>query len=191
MVDWGMLRPGFLVTALLLGASVLRIPEPPLEPRPFREARRKAQALADLLKPRIPALTVTLQGVPQGAAPDLTVDGVAVPLAEIGVARKVDPGHHVVVATTDLARGSGEIDLREGETKELTIALVPVPGAKPKAAATTLATISDIAFALAVAGAGLGVYGLLSTPKAEAAPVTGMRVTPILGPRSAGIAGTF
>jgi hypothetical protein len=33
--------------------------------------------------------------------------------------------------------------------------------------ATTLATMSDVAFALAVAGAGLGVYGLFSTPKAD------------------------
>ena len=53
---------------------------------------------------------------------------------------------------------------------------------------TTLANVSNIGFGVAVVGAGLAIYGLVTRPaRARAALV----VTPVIGPGSAGLTGRF
>ncbi len=57
----------------------------------------------------------------------------------------------------------------------------------------TMGTISTISFAVAGAGAVLGVVGVLLAPKPTTEPATarGVRITPFLGPTSAGVFGQF
>jgi hypothetical protein len=55
----------------------------------------------------------------------VSIDGVPVPAAVIGLPRTVDPGHHVVVVKTQGAEGQHDVDLREGDTKSIEVALVP------------------------------------------------------------------
>jgi hypothetical protein len=52
------------------------------------------------------------------------IDGVPLPATLIGLPARANPGHHVVVANAKTEEGRQEIDLREGERKEITIELV-------------------------------------------------------------------
>ncbi len=117
---------GLLVEARDTLARILTAIPTPHEPAQFRAARASAQKLDDALEGRVPAVTVTVSGVAAGATPSLSVDNVAVPAAVIGLPRRLNPGHHVMVATTSTAEGREEIDIREGEKKEVTIVLAPV-----------------------------------------------------------------
>jgi hypothetical protein len=92
------------------------------EPPQFKEARGKAQALDDSLAGRIPTLVVSLSHAPPGVT--VTIDGVPLPQTLIGLPARANPGHHVVVANGKTEEGREEIDLREGERKEITIDLV-------------------------------------------------------------------
>jgi hypothetical protein len=56
--------------------------------------------------------------------------------------------------------------------------------------ADTLANVSNVSFALGVAGAGVGVIGLVLRSR-DQAPRTGLSVTPIVGPGAVGLRGTF
>ncbi len=99
------------------------------EPPQFRDARLEAQKLDASLEPRVPTVTVTVSGAKEGSTVSLSVDGVAVPAAVIGLPRRLDPGHHVMIATTSTQEGRAEIDVAEGEKKDVSITLATV--AKP------------------------------------------------------------
>lgn len=120
---------GQLVEARDTLAQIISSSPTPREPPQFREARADAQRLDASLEPRVPTLTVTVTGAKEGAAVSLSVDGVAVPAAVIGLPRRLDGGHHVLVATTSTQEGRTEIDIAEGEKKDVSIALATV--AKP------------------------------------------------------------
>jgi hypothetical protein len=122
---------GQLVEARDTLAQIMSSAPTPREPAQFRDARAEAQKLDATLEPRVPSLTVTVNGAPEGAGVSLSVDGVAVPAAVIGLPRRLDAGHHVLVATTSTQEGRAEIDIAEGEKKEITITLATV--AKPVA----------------------------------------------------------
>jgi hypothetical protein len=116
------------------------------------EAQQKAQSEAraelDKLTPRIPTLTVHISNA---RADDLavTLDGVAIPSALLDEARPTDPGKHIVVASRATSGGERqqiEVQLREGEQRQLTIrfkqqesiASEPVSGAGEGLALTPL-----------------------------------------------------
>src|SRR5579859_5892287 len=120
---------GHLVEARETAIGVARIPERPNDPAPFKAARETARALADELDGRIPALTVRVSGVPEGASVTVSVDGTL--LDGVGEAKKVNPGHHVVVAKAAAAEATREIDLGERESKDVALDL----GASAPAAA--------------------------------------------------------
>ena len=122
---------GRLVEARDTLAQIMNSVPTPREPPQFREARADAQTLDASLEARVPAVTVTVNGAPQSATVSLSVDGVAVPAAVIGLPRRLDPGHHVFVATTSTQEGRAEIDVAEGEKKDVSITLATV--AKPTA----------------------------------------------------------
>jgi hypothetical protein len=102
------------------------------ESRQFRDARKRAQELDDSLAGRVPGLTIVVNGAPAGVEPAVTIDDVPVPAAALGVPRRVNPGHHVIVAKTDAADGRQEADLAEGETKPVTLVLVATAHASPE-----------------------------------------------------------
>ncbi|HEY2368400.1 MAG TPA: hypothetical protein VGH87_18515, partial [Polyangiaceae bacterium] len=120
---------GQLVEARDTLAQIISSSPGPREPAQFRDARADAQKLDASLEPRVPTLTVTVTGAKDGAPVSLSVDGVAVPAAVIGLPRRLDAGHHVLVATTSTQEGRGEVDIGEGEKKDVSIALATI--AKP------------------------------------------------------------
>lgn len=258
---------GLLVEARDTLLGVTRIPVRPGESPAFAAARSEAQKLADELEPKIPSLTIALENVPEGAKPQVTVDGHPILEATIGVPRKHNPGKHVVAVTTAGGEKKTEVELAEGESRELTIDLSDVGTAKPvetkpvetpeepeptpapppppsqtsplvwvgfgsaaafgavgavtgilafsKASSAkdgcvdnrcppathddidgskTFGTVSTVAFALAGAGALVGVIGLFSSgaPKEPApAAAKGPSVRVVFGPTGLGLAGTF
>jgi len=132
---------GLLVEARDTLARVLRSPNPN-EPQPFRIARKNAQDLDDSLAGRIPGLTIVVKGAPADESLTITVDDVEVPTAELGVPRRVNAGHHVVVAKVPNGQGRAEVDVKEGETKQVPVELV-ITGPPPTAAAPVPEPVPD------------------------------------------------
>jgi hypothetical protein len=115
---------GLLVEARDTIAAIRKTPPKPNEPEPFVEARSKADELDSSLDGRVPSLTITVDGAAASETPTITIDGVQVPAAAVGLPRKVDPGHHVIVAKTASAEGTQEIDVREKEQKQVQLTLI-------------------------------------------------------------------
>jgi hypothetical protein len=174
---------GLLVEARDTIVRVLHTAGGPREPAPFRAARKNAQALNESLQGRIPGLTIVVHGAPAGETPTVAVDDVEVPSAALGVPRRVDPGHHVVTAKTASAEGRAEVDVQEGQTKEVPVALVaapvkPVPAvetppveetAPPPEPAKRSHTLTYLGFGLGVVGVAVGsVTGLMALSKKSA-----------------------
>jgi hypothetical protein len=116
---------GRLVEARETLAHVLATPAKKGEPPPFRQARAKAQQLDDSLAARIPTLVITIHGPAQGAT--VTIDGAAVPASLIGLPSRANPGHHAITVATATMQGHAEIDLGEGDKKEVAVELAPKP----------------------------------------------------------------
>ena len=106
---------GLLVEARDTALQVARAPATAKEPAPFKSARDAAAALSEELEGRIPSLTITVKNVPDGATPEVTIDGATVPSETMGEPRKLDPGHHVVTAKAGSGGGqAGGRPRREG-----------------------------------------------------------------------------
>ncbi len=110
---------------------VLRIPEARGEPPAFQDARTKAQALFDNLETRIPVVSVTVKGAPEGATLTVTINAISLPGAALAAPIRLNPGHHVISVKTDAAAGSQEIDVVEKDKKDITITLAPTSTAPP------------------------------------------------------------
>jgi hypothetical protein len=98
------------------------------EPEAFREAREAAGKLVEELSARIPSLEIRIEGLPAGATPEVTVDGVALPAETVGLPRKVNPGEHSVEVR---ARGTTTtrrtVTLQDSQTVPLEVRLAPDP----------------------------------------------------------------
>ncbi len=115
---------GHLVEARKVALEVMRLPVKPGEPKPFTEARASAKKLAAALEPRIPLLTVVVQGVPESAPVEVKIDGVLLPSESARVAQPIDPGQHEVsAAATGLPPVSKEVDVVEAQRMKVTLAL--------------------------------------------------------------------
>jgi hypothetical protein len=134
---------GQLVEGRETALRVARSAEKPTDPAPFKAARQAASALTDDLEARIPSLTIHVKNVPAGATPTLTLDGADLPAAVIDQPRKLDPGHHVVEAQVNAARGQQEIDVAEKDAKEVTVELPDQAAGAPAAAAPSSEPQSD------------------------------------------------
>jgi predicted RNA-binding protein with TRAM domain len=173
---------GLVVEALDSIAAIRQTPAKPGDPSQFKEARENADKLEGSLEGRVPALTIVVKGAAAGDTPAVTVDDVALPAEVVGLPRKVDPGHHVVVAKTAHGEGKQEVDITAGQQKEVQIALVatePAAGAEPTAspapvdetppAPTTShapTALTWVGVALAGAGVAVGtVAGIVSLSK--------------------------
>jgi hypothetical protein len=119
---------GLLLEARDTIARIRLIPAKGSDPVQFKEARVKADQLDASLEGIVPRLTVVVHGAPSGQTVSVSIDGVTVPAAVIGLPRTVDPGHHVVLVETQGARGQRDVDVRQGDTKSLDVALVPTAG---------------------------------------------------------------
>lgn len=128
---------GLLVEARESALRVTRIAEKPGDPAPFKQARDAAAALNDELGARIPSLTVTVKNVPEGATAAVTIDDAPIPAEALAEPRKLDPGHHVVVAKAGGADGKQEVNLAEKEQKQVVIELPAAAAATTGGGATT------------------------------------------------------
>jgi hypothetical protein len=119
---------GQLVEARDTALKVTRIPAKPGEPPVFAEARSEAQQLADRLAGRIPSLTIQLEGGPASGA-SVRLDGSDVPPSLLGIAKKLDPGKHVVVASAPgFQEARAEVELAEGAQEQVVLKLEPQTG---------------------------------------------------------------
>ena len=114
---------GLLVEALDTIAALRKVPEKPDEPQPFKEARAKAEELDTQIETKVPSLTITVSGAAEGDSPAVSIDGTSLPTAVIGLPRKVDPGHHVVTAHAASGDAKDEVDVAEGDKKDVALAL--------------------------------------------------------------------
>lgn len=130
-----------------------------------REAEQQALDRAEVLRPRLPRLTIT---APTPRPPGLEVrrDNVVLTPTELGISTPVDPGPHEIRATTGTAKTwTTSVEIREGQT--LT---VKVPAEAPAANGTTPQPARDpkLVIGLTLAGVGVvtmgvgGVFGLLA-----------------------------
>jgi hypothetical protein len=167
---------GMLVEARDTVQRVLRTPPVEKEPEAFRAARDAANVLDESLAKQIPALRIRVNDAASEGPSQVSVDGVQVPVPALIAPFKVNPGHHVVTATT--AAGTTlrqEVDVAAGQTAEVNLSPVPpsapsppaeaAPAPPEAAAASTEGNTSPApivswlrwgGFGLAVAGIGLG-----------------------------------
>ena len=98
-------------------------------PPAFVQAQRAAADEETALAPRIPTLTVKLEG---GGPPDATVmlDGAPLLAAVIGLARPIDPGAHTLVAKGSTVESKPvALTVAEGSAQTVTLSLEPLASA--------------------------------------------------------------
>jgi hypothetical protein len=97
---------GRFVEATRTFETVIAEKFPANAPKPFLDAQEEAKKELEALKARTPSIKVVVAGVPAAQA-KVTIDGVVVPPGEIGVAKRMNPGKHTIVAS---APDAGEIE---------------------------------------------------------------------------------
>jgi hypothetical protein len=146
--------------------AYIRIQREPLAsdaPAAFVDAQHKAAEEQAALAPRIPSLTVQLEG---GTAADVTVmlDGKALPSAVIGLPGPVDPGEHKLSAMgATRAADPATVVIAEGAKETVTVQLKVVANAPADAVPSTSDEAPRTSNALRIGawvGVGVGVVGL-------------------------------
>jgi hypothetical protein len=172
---------GLLVEARDSALRAMRSPTNSADPAPFKRARAAASALSDELGSRIPSITVTLEGMPTGAVPSVRIDSAPLAPELLGESLKLDPGHHVIVATVGKMERKVEIDIPEKDDEPVTLEFRPqetppaldapeenggVPPAPALERSPASAAMIYGGFALATGGAVAGtITGVLSLSK--------------------------
>jgi hypothetical protein len=100
------MKLGRFVEAIGTFEALLAEKYPANAPKPFLDAQEEAKKELEALKARTPSIKVVVAGVPP-AQVKVTVDGVALRPAEIGVAKRINPGKHTIVAS---APDAGEVE---------------------------------------------------------------------------------
>jgi len=113
---------------------------PPSFAKALADAQRELKAIA----PKLAWVTISLK---EPATSTVTVDGVELPRAAMDVKRAVNPGSHVVAATADgYSPTSKSIELKEGESTAVALALDPAPKSEaPFAVAASPAVDTSLA----------------------------------------------
>jgi hypothetical protein len=110
-------------------ARIVREGVAPGSPPPFFKALDDAKAELDALIPRVPYVTISLK---DSVAARITIDGVEVPAAALGVKRPVDPGSHVIhVEAPGFVAIDRPLVAVEAHSDTLVLELSPVAVAAP------------------------------------------------------------
>ncbi len=174
LIDLGQLVEGN--EKLLEAASM---PAKPNESADAKKARAEAKASADEVEGRIPSITVTVTGAPEGSDLVVTIDGRAVPNEALAAPRRLNPGKHTIVARVEGGKPSETtVTLAERETREVKLSVTaPTDTAaptkrgadtKPKHVEPAAATNTWAYVGFGLAGAGLvigGVTGAMAMSK--------------------------
>jgi hypothetical protein len=124
---------GLLVEARDTLLEVQRSPVTRGEPAPYARARAEAKSLASALASRIPSVKLNVSGGPAGEPVSVTVDDVAVSSEMLAAPYKLNPGKHAIVAKRGTASKRVDIDLPEGETREVAVELSASTDSAPAA----------------------------------------------------------
>ena len=118
-VGRSLMRLGRLVAARDRLAEAFSMPEKVAESPQAKASRGDAKRLADALSSRIPRLRIKLDGLPPGVVPVVSIDDRQVTSA---APLSVDPGkHHVVARLADGAERREDVEVREGEEREVVL----------------------------------------------------------------------
>lgn len=121
----------------------------PTDSEQYVQAVRAATTEVEALRPRVPRLTITVQG-PGSRGAHVTMDGRALPDALIGVSHPVDPGTHRLAASAPgVGTAAQTVSVTEGRSYVVALHL---QRAAPSGGQTVRA--------LGWAGVGIGVAGL-------------------------------
>jgi hypothetical protein len=152
-------------------ARILRLPAKPGEPAPFTAARKVAETLGLELAARIPTVSVTVSHNDPAQPLVVLFDGETLSPAAAQAPRKVNPGHHVVVARSGSFERKSEVDVAESEWKTVPIDFPPVAVADvPPPSSDGPSVLPKVliygGFTGGVVGIGVGaVAGLMSLSK--------------------------
>lgn len=120
---------GRLVEAYEAFQQVLREGVAPDAPQPWHQALMRARAEATALEPRLAWLTIHVEGPD---TPHVTLDGHELSHASLDTRRAVDPGRrNLLLEAEGYFPAERSIDLDEGETEEIQVALQPDPNYVP------------------------------------------------------------
>jgi hypothetical protein len=116
---------GRLVEAYESYQLVMRETLPRNAPASWKQAVLEAEREVSKVEPRLAWLVLKVEGPTE---PRVTIDGVPVPNASLGVRRPIDPGRHSIRVTADgFVSGGRSISLKEAEQQEIMIALERPP----------------------------------------------------------------
>jgi hypothetical protein len=114
---------GKLVAAQELYSRAAHETLPPNASTGSKKAVQEAQTELDALVLRIPSVVINVKG---SDAPRVTLDGIEVRAAALGVKRPVDPGKHVITASaTGFVTSEVTVNLAEGKSESVTLELKP------------------------------------------------------------------
>jgi cell division septation protein DedD len=119
--------------------TVARTPKTPGEPAPFEVARTECVAVVAALDKRIATVRIAVQG-PGADSVKISLDGATFPGPN--ALRRANPGEHELSAVASAGGTARQVvQLLDGETKDVTLTLVPpaAPVAVPPPAGTTTA----------------------------------------------------
>ncbi len=148
---------------------------PPGAPPAWLTAQEDGRKELATVEPRVPKLKVELE--PKDAPePALTIDGAPVSAAVVGIQRPINPGHHKIdVAAKGYEKATTEVDVAEGESKDLTVKLtqgVTVSGAGSDASGKQEKKSSKLAIGFMV---GMRLAGAVPTGKLAVDPMNTSR----------------
>jgi hypothetical protein len=167
-------KRGFLVEASERYQETSRLEGQQGEVAIQAQARKDAAAELEELMPRLPTITVSVEGA-NSAEVKLTLDGVELPSALSGEERPVNPGEHRVVGVAGAEEVSERVMLAEGQKQAVTLRFVkqqaavapaealppPKPDETPAAVGSSRKTRRVLSYvALGIGGAGLVVGGI-------------------------------
>jgi hypothetical protein len=162
---------GKLVDAHENYSLIIREGVAPDAPQPWQQALADAKAEIVAIPPRLPWITITVTGP---ADPMVSIDGVNIASASLGVKRPADPGKHEIrAAANGFYTAKKTIVLEEGESVNVTFELEEAPpDAPPEPQDTAPPPVSEapaaepawrtpaLISAFAVGGAGLALGGI-------------------------------
>ncbi|WP_438000359.1 hypothetical protein WMF26_11525 [Sorangium sp. So ce185] len=121
-----------LLDARDIALRVMRYPVSPSEPPEFTKARVEAAKLSEELLARIPAIEITVEGPPSGAAVVVKLDGSVLPRSAAGLRRMVDPGRHTItVAAPGYMTERLTVMAAQGDVVPVEVVLRSAPLAAP------------------------------------------------------------
>ena len=138
---------GRLVAGTEILNRVLRETLPENAPKPWLDARKRAQTLLDAAEPRIAKLRIHVDR-PAGAAGDVqvTVDGDLMPAVLLDNDRPTDPGrHHVIASAQGFASAESDVSLADGQSQTLSLRLEPQSPASPAVAPAPMQPLATTA----------------------------------------------